>query len=205
VVATRNRGKLREIAAVLDGLPLVVRGLWEYPDAPEVRETGTSFEENACLKALSAARATGCLALADDSGLQVEALGGGPGVLSARYAGEGAGDGDLCRKVLSELVGVPRERRGARFVCVVAVARPQGVLWTVEGTCSGYIAEEMRGHGGFGYDPIFLAPLLGRTFAEVTAEQKNALSHRGRALIRARDRLLDELPGGGRGYQGSRR
>ena len=202
MVATRNRGKLREVRQALAGLPWAVRGLWELTDIPEVKETGATFEENACLKALSAAGATGALALADDSGLEVEALGGRPGVLSARYAGEGAGDEARAQKVLSELVGVPRERRRARFVCVVAVARPTGVLWTAKGTCSGFVAEEMRGRGGFGYDPIFYYPRLRRTFAELTVEEKNAVSHRGRALRQVRRRLLTELCAGSPGREG---
>jgi len=193
VVATRNLGKLREIAAILRALPLTVRGLEEFPEVRAVEETGSTFEENACLKASAVARATGLLTLADDSGLAVDALSGRPGVLSARYAGEGAGDEALCRKVLAELAGVPGERRQARFGCVVAAARPSGIIWTVEGTCSGYITEEMRGAGGFGYDPIFYYPPLGRTFAELTPAQKNAVSHRGRAFTLAQERLAREF------------
>ncbi len=193
MVATRNRGKLREIAAILAGLPLTVRGLDEFPEAPPVPETGSTFEENACLKALAAARATGRPALADDSGLEVDSLGGRPGVHSARYAGEGAGDEALCRKLLLELTGVDREHRRARFVCVLAAAGPTGILWTVEGACCGYVNEEMRGRGGFGYDPIFFYPPLGRTFAELTSAEKNAVSHRGRALSQARERLAEEF------------
>jgi len=196
VVATRNRGKLQEIAAILEGLPFSVRGLDEFPEAPAVEETGSTFEENASLKALAAAQATGHLVLADDSGLEVEALDGRPGVLSARYGGEGAGDDGLCRKVLAELSGVARERRQARFVCVVAAARPTGILWTTKGTCSGYITGVMRGTGGFGYDPVFLYPPLGRTFAELTATEKNAVSHRGRAFRQARQRLAREVTPG---------
>ncbi len=193
MVATRNRGKLREIAAILAGLPLTVRGLDEFPEAPPVPETGSSFEENARLKALAAARATARPALADDSGLEVDSLGGRPGVHSARYAGEGAGDEARCRKLLLELAGVDWEQRRARFVCVVAAARPTGILWTVEGACCGYVNEEMRGRGGFGYDPIFFYPPLGRTFAELTSAEKNAVSHRGRALSQARERLAEEF------------
>ena len=196
MVATRNRGKLQEIAAILVGLPVTVRGLDEFPEAAVVEETGSTFEENASLKALVAAQATGCLVLADDSGLEVEALDGRPGVLSARYAGDGAGDEALCRRVLAELCGVARERRQARFVCVVAAARPTGILWTTKGTCSGYITEVMRGSSGFGYDPVFLYPSLGRTFAELTATEKNAVSHRGRAFRQAGERLARELAPG---------
>jgi len=205
VIATRNRGKLREIVRLLSGLPLRMCGLEEFPEAPVVEETGSTFEENARLKALSAARATGHLSLAEDSGLEVEALGGRPGVFSARYAGEGATYEALCRKVLSELVGVPRERRRARFVCVVAAATPEGVLWTVEGTCAGYITEEMRGEGGFGYDPIFFYPPQGRTFAELSPEEKNEVSHRGRAFRQARRRLAQQLALGRRGEDGRNR
>ncbi len=193
MVATRNRGKLREIAEILAGLPLTVRGLDEFPEAPSVAETGSTFEENARLKALAAARATGRPALADDSGLEVDSLGGRPGVHSARYAGEGAGDEARCRKLLLELAEVDWEQRRARFVCVVAAARPTGILWTVEGVCCGYVNEEMQGRGGFGYDPIFFYPPLGRTFAELTSAEKNAVSHRGRALSQARERLAEEF------------
>ena len=193
MVATRNRGKLQEIRALVADLPVTVRGVAEFPEAPSVEETGSTFAENACLKALAAARATGCLALADDSGLEVEALGGRPGVHSARYAGEGGGDAARCRKLLLELAGVDWERRRARFVCVVAGARPTGILWTVEGTCRGYVNGEMRGNGGFGYDPVFYYPPLGRTFAELTSAEKNAVSHRGRALRQAYERLAEEF------------
>jgi XTP/dITP diphosphohydrolase len=204
VLATRNRGKVREITELLRGLPVTVRGLGEFPEAPAPEEVGGTFVENASLKALSAAQTTGCLALADDSGLEVEALDGRPGVLSARYAGEGADYPTMCRKLLGELAGVPRERRRARFVCAVAAARPTGILWTLEGTCSGRIAEEMRGKEGFGYDPIFFYPPLGRTFAELTPAEKNAVSHRGRAFRRARAGLGRELAGRG-GPSGSGR
>jgi len=197
VVATRNRGKLEELTALLSGLRVVVCGLDGYPDAPQVEETGSTFAENARLKALTAADATGHMALADDSGLAVAALGGQPGVMSARYAGEGASYEDLCRKLLVELEGVPPDQRGARFLCVVALARPGEVLWTVEGACEGRITESTRGRGGFGYDPVFFYPPLGRTFAELTREEKNAVSHRGRALRKAREKLrewIDTVP-----------
>jgi XTP/dITP diphosphohydrolase len=205
VLATRNRGKLREIAELLKGLPVAVRSLAEFPKVPALEEVGGTFVENASLKALSAAQATGCLALADDSGLEVEALGGRPGVLSARYAGEGADYPTMCRKVLGELAGVPKERRRARFVCAVAAAQPTGILWTLEATCAGYIAQEMRGNEGFGYDPIFFYPPLRRTFAELTPAEKNAVSHRGRAFRRARARLAREFARRGRPRGGGRR
>lgn len=196
MVATRNRGKLREIAELLNGLPVTVRSLDEFPAAPSLEETGRTFVQNASLKALAAARATGCLALADDSGLEVEALAGRPGVVSARYAGKGADYPTMCRKVLAELAGVRREGRRARFVCAVAAAQPTGILWTLQATCAGYVAEEMRGTEGFGYDPIFFYPPLRRTFAELTPAEKNAVSHRGRAFRRARAKLAQYLAEG---------
>jgi len=205
VLATRNRGKLAEIAELLKELPVTVGSLDEFPQVQLPEEAGSTFAENASLKALAAAQATGCLALGDDSGLEVEALGGRPGVLSARYAGEGADYPTLCRKVLAELAGVPRGCRRARFVCVVAAAEPTGILWTVRGTCAGYVTEEMRGRGGFGYDPIFFYPALGRTFAELTPTEKNAVSHRGRAFRRAGARLAREFAAGDHGGGGGRR
>jgi XTP/dITP diphosphohydrolase len=152
-------------------------------------ESGESFQENACIKATAVARATGCLALADDSGLEVDALGGEPGVLSARYGGPTATDADRNRLILERLRGVPKERRTARFRCVIAIADPQGQVRVSEGICEGRITQAPRGSSGFGYDPIFEIPSLGKTVAEVAPEVKNRLSHRAKAMACARATL----------------
>ncbi|MDI6870469.1 MAG: XTP/dITP diphosphatase [Bacillota bacterium] len=182
VVASRNRHKVEELRQLLAGLPVEVRSLADYPEAPEVVEDGDTFAENAVKKARAAVAFTGEWALADDSGLEVDALGGEPGVRSARFAGEPRDDARNNAKLLALLAAVPPERRTARFRCVVALAGPGGELEVVEGAVEGRIVEELRGTGGFGYDPLFLLPDLGRTMAELTPEEKNLLSHRGRAM-----------------------
>jgi XTP/dITP diphosphohydrolase len=183
VLASSNRGKLKEIQALL--APLHVRVLPQTALAvPEVEETCPTFVENALLKARNAARFTGLPALADDSGLEVEALGGAPGVYSARYAGPHADDAANVAKLLEALAGFSLEERSARFRCVLVFLRhaldPSPLI--AEGTWEGVIAEEPRGEGGFGYDPVFYLPPLKRTAAELTPQEKNALSHRGQAL-----------------------
>lgn len=195
ILATRNRGKIEEMRTLLAGLPVEVISLRERPDLPAVEEDGDSFAGNALKKAVAAARAGGELALADDSGLEVEALGGLPGVRSARFAGPGAGDRANNMLLLQKLEGVPPERRGARFRCAVAVARPEGETHLIEETCAGRIAEAPRGQNGFGYDPLFVYEPAGLTFAEMEPAEKNRVSHRGKALCRARlllERLLRE-------------
>jgi XTP/dITP diphosphohydrolase len=182
VVATKNRGKLREIQAALAGLDLKIRSLDDFPSAPEVVEDGETFAENAGKKARAIAAHTGLPALADDSGLAVDALGGAPGVFSARYAGETADDAANNRKLLAALQNVPPAKRTARFVCVLALAFPGGRTVFAEGFCEGRIIDSLKGEGGFGYDPVFFSPELGITFAEATREQKLSVSHRGRAL-----------------------
>ena len=193
VVASRNPKKVQELQRLLEGLPYLVQSLAAYPGMPEVVEDGATFQENARLKALAAASYTGELAIAYDSGLEVDALGGEPGVLSARYSGV---DDPQARDVannallLERLAGVPHARRTARFVCAVAVADPTGVLWEGAGYVEGRIATEERGpKDAFGYDPIFLPEGSDRTFAEMTAEEKDAISHRGRALALAKEFL----------------
>lgn len=181
VLATSNPGKVREMAQHLAGLGLEVVSLAEL-GAAQIPETGKTFRENAELKAVAAAKATGLWALAEDSGLEVDALGGAPGVYSARYAGEGADDEENNRKLLRELEGVEWPRRTARFRTVMVLASPRGEVWAVEGACEGIIVHEPRGSGGFGYDPLFWAPELGKTFAEASPEEKDRVSHRGRAL-----------------------
>lgn len=193
VVATHNAKKLRELMSLLAGAPVRVRSIGEFADAPVVEEVGETFAENAALKALAAARHTGLWALADDSGLEVDALDGRPGVYSARFAGPNATDAENNAKLLQLLADVPEERRTARFRCAIAVASPDGRVYIDEGACEGVIVREPRGQGGFGYDPLFFVPSLGRTFAELPAEEKDRISHRGRALAAARERLLQLL------------
>ncbi len=189
VLATRNEGKVRELKALLSDLPLEIKSLKDYPEAPEVLETGQTFFENAFQKAREIANALGELALADDSGLEVDALGGRPGVFSARYAGPKATDEENYRKLLEELREVPPEKRTARFRCVIVVYHPSGHWLKTEGTWEGLIATEPRGEHGFGYDPVFLIPELGKTAAEVPPEVKNQMSHRAKALAQLKEKL----------------
>ena len=189
LVATNNPGKIREYDDLLAGLRLDLCGLAEVGLDAEVEETGQTFAENALLKALAYGRASRLLTLADDSGLEVEALGGAPGVYSARYAGKGASDADRYRKLLAALESVPWEKRAARFRCVIALAWPDGRVETFEGQCDGVIAFEPRGTNGFGFDPVFYMPEHGCTIAELPAEVKNRVSHRARAAALARERL----------------
>jgi XTP/dITP diphosphohydrolase len=192
VVATGNRHKVEEIRAMLADLPIVVRSLAEFSGAPEVVEDGATYRENALKKARSAATFTGKPALADDTGLEVDELGGQPGLYSARFAGEGCTFQDNIRKLLHLLEGVPVERRGARFVCAIALVTPSGHEQVVEGELRGRITDRQAGGGGFGYDPVFYAPEVGRTLAELTADEKNRISHRGHALAKARAVILAE-------------
>ncbi|MGE5554523.1 MAG: XTP/dITP diphosphatase [Betaproteobacteria bacterium] len=182
VVASRNRHKVEELKQLLVGLPVEVRSLADYPGAPEVVEDGDTFAANAIKKAQAAVAFTGEWALADDSGLEVDALDGAPGVHSARFAGEPRSDARNNAKLLALLENVPPERRTARFRSVIALAGPDGELELVEGMVEGRIVREPRGTGGFGYDPLFLLPEVGRTMAQLSPEEKNALSHRGRAM-----------------------
>jgi XTP/dITP diphosphohydrolase len=194
VLATRNAGKLRELARILgeagSGARLRLAGLDSFPDAPDVPETGATFEANALLKARAIARHTGLPAVADDSGLCVDALGGMPGVLSARWAGQHGDDQANLELVLAQVADVPDGRLGARFVCAAALALPgagdaDGAApreWVVTGQVEGRLIRAPRGTGGFGYDPIFLPDGFGQTTAEMTPEAKDAISHRGRAF-----------------------
>jgi XTP/dITP diphosphohydrolase len=185
VVATRNRHKTREIQLIL-GSDFTVRDLGAYAEIPEIHEDGTSFEENAKLKALAASRHLPALVIADDSGLEVDALGGAPGIYSARYAGTNTTDKDKIDKLLRELAQVRAtdDGRRARFRCVVALARNGNFLGSFEGIVEGRIADEARGNSGFGYDPIFIAEGLEQTFGELPAEVKNTISHRAKAIRR---------------------
>ncbi len=190
VLATNNRHKAAELQALLSDVGVRIRTLAEFPDAPEVVEDGTTCEANAIKKATAIANHTGLPAMADDTGLMVEALGGRPGVYAARYAGEQATYEDNCRKLLGELQGVPVAKRGARFVTVVAfVPRPGVQAQVVEGALDGVIAEQPAGTYGFGYDPVFVVPELGKTLAQLTSEEKNRISHRARALAKVREIL----------------
>lgn len=182
VVATMNRGKLREVRDLLSGLPVHLISLDEFPGIAVAEETGSTFAENAAIKALYYARATGHWALADDSGLEVDALDGAPGVRSARYAGSQADDRANNMKLLNALRDVPSEKRTARFFCAMALSSPEGVLATAAGRLEGFIGDEPRGANGFGYDPHFYVPELGMTAAQMPPEQKNLISHRGQAL-----------------------
>jgi XTP/dITP diphosphohydrolase len=182
LVATRNMGKMKEIRQILDGLVDRLYCLADFSDIPEVEEDGWTFEENALKKASCACRATGLPAMADDSGLVVAFLEGRPGVRSARYAGVGASDADNNRKLLADLSGFSGLERKAFFYCAVALCFPGGVSRTFCGKVDGIILEQPRGIGGFGYDPLFLVPEYGKTFAGLDLKIKNKISHRGRAL-----------------------
>ncbi|UCD71125.1 MAG: XTP/dITP diphosphatase [Syntrophobacterales bacterium] len=181
-LATRNEGKIREIRELLKGYDTSITSLRDYPNAPEVVENGEAYRDNVLKKARFFARWAGSLTLADDSGLEVDYLQGRPGVFSARYAGDGADDRENNRKLLRNLKGIPRKKRGAVFRCVMALVSPWGDEEVVEGECRGQIALEERGKRGFGYDPIFVIPRYGKTVAELSIAEKNRLSHRGKAL-----------------------
>ena len=189
VLATRNRNKVIELVALLGDLGITIRTLDEFPDAPDVVEDGDTCEANAVKKARAIAESTGLPAVADDTGLEVDALGGQPGVYAARYAGEDATYEDNCRKLLQELTGVSREQRTARFLTVAAIALPSDGIRVAQGTLEGVIAEEVRGTLGFGYDPVFLIPELGKTLAQLSADQKNTISHRAKAFAKVREML----------------
>jgi len=190
VLATRNPDKREELAALLGDLGIKIRTLADFPDAPEVVEDGDTCRANAVKKAVAIARHTGLPAVADDTGLEVEALGGRPGVHAARYAGERATYEDNWRKLIRELDGVPRQRRRARFITVAAVAMPSGKVEVAEGILEGVIAEAPAGTQGFGYDPIFVVPQLGKTLAQLAPGEKNRISHRARAFSKVREILL---------------
>lgn len=190
LLATSNPGKLREYETLLDGLPVRWWLLSDLELGLEVEETGDTFEENARLKAIGYAQASGLPTLADDSGLVVDALDGAPGVRSARYAGPGATDEDRYRLLLRHLADVPEGQRTARFVCVAAIALPDGTLATARGTVEGRILHEPRGDGGFGYDPVFWVKEMGCTMAQLDREDKNRISHRGRAVAALRPEIV---------------
>ena len=189
VLATSNQHKVEEIQAMLTELPITFLSLADFPDLPEVIEDGTTCQENAVKKAREIATGTGHWALADDTGLEVDALDGRPGVYAARYAGEGATYSDNCEKLLEELQQIPVGQRGARFLTVMALSDPEGQTETVEGVLQGQITQQFYGSQGFGYDPVFYVPNAHKTLAEMTLDEKNELSHRGQALRLAKDLL----------------
>ena len=193
MIATRNAGKSREFREMLGSDQRVWSDLSDYPHVQEVEETGRTFRANACLKASGYAKQTGQWALADDSGLEIDALGGSPGVASARWAilqGTGSGDADNNATILRQLQSVPDNRRTARFVCVLALANPVGqIVLTARDTVEGRMLREPRGNNGFGYDPLFFIESLQHTTAELSAEQKHRISHRGKALRRLKEMM----------------
>lgn len=185
VIATRNSGKTREISDLLKDFPITIKNLDDFGPIPEVEEDGTTFDENAYKKSSFTARILGFPALSDDSGLCVDALDGAPGIYSARYAGENAADAENCQKLLRELQG--KKNRNASFKCVISIAVPSGAALTYESSCDGIILEHPRGANGFGYDPVFFFPEYGKTFAEISQEEKSRVSHRGKALRELRE------------------
>jgi XTP/dITP diphosphohydrolase len=199
LVATRNEGKIEELAELLADVDVNWIGLAQLEELgtaiQTVAETGDSFRENAVLKAVGYARQSGLLTLADDSGLEVDALGGAPGVHTARFGGDGLTSEQRYRLLLSHMEGVPAAQRAARFRCVVTLASPEGLLESAEGSVSGSIATRPSGSGGFGYDPVFLVDGQGRTMAELPAALKNAISHRARAVMALKPALVRHLSG----------
>ena len=181
ILATHNRGKMKEMSSILAHLPVTLLTLDDFPQIGEIPETGETLKENAFIKAETVHQKTGLPALADDTGLEVDALDGAPGVHSSRYDGETATFEDNCRKMMQEMDGIPAEERTARFHTVIAFVSDSGNEWT-EGMVEGRILEKKQGDGGFGYDPLFYYPPLKKTFAELNSEQKNNISHRGKAL-----------------------
>ncbi len=203
VIATQNQNKLIEFKEILKGSNIKIKSLADFGPIPEVIEDGDTFDKNAYKKAHHTARVLGLPAIADDSGLVVEALGGAPGVYSARYAGPDATDEENCRKLLKELDG--KKNRNSYFSCVLSIAVPSGPALTYESRCDGIILQEPRGSSGFGYDPLFYFEKFGKTFAQLTMEEKNSVSHRGKALKEVKtelsmiikwleQRLLEEKP-----------
>jgi XTP/dITP diphosphohydrolase len=185
VIATRNKGKTAEIKDLLKGFPVDIKNLDDFGSIPPLKEDGNTFDENAYQKASFAARILGLPALADDSGLLVEALDSAPGIHSARYAGENATDEQRYLKLLDEMKG--KSNRNAAFECVISIAVPTGPALTYEARCQGLITERPAGSNGFGYDPIFFYPPLNKTFAELTREEKSRVSHRGKAFAELKD------------------
>ncbi|MDP6439519.1 MAG: RdgB/HAM1 family non-canonical purine NTP pyrophosphatase [Candidatus Brocadiia bacterium] len=194
LLASANPDKRAEMETLLEGLPVEIVSLADYPDAPRVVEDRETFEGNAAKKASEFAQFTGLHAVADDSGLCVDVLDGAPGVMSARFAGRKGNYRDVCKKLMSLMRYVPDGQRGARFECHIAFSDPDGdILLRASGTCEGIITRQMRGGKGFGYDPVFLYPSAGKTFAQMLPEEKNKFSHRARAIEAFRPALAEFL------------
>lgn len=191
VLATKNRDKLEELKSLLAGLHIGITSLFEHPEIPDIVEDGVSFEENARKKARAVAHVTAGWALADDSGLVVDALGGKPGIYSARFAGKQGDYAANNAKLIEVMRDVPDEKRGAAFVCAMVLIAPDGKEWAVEGRCEGTILREPKGNRGFGYDPLFFISEEGRTMAELPSDRKNEISHRGKALKQIKKVFVD--------------
>lgn len=194
VLASGNKGKIAEFQRLMEDLAVQVHSMKEYPQIGEIVEDGSTFVENALIKARTVCKATGLAALADDSGLMVDALDGAPGIYSARYAGEDHNDAANNAKLLRDMEQVAEEDRTARFFCAIALVLPDGREYTVEGTCPGVILREQQGDGGFGYDPLFYIADLDKTFAQLSMEEKNRISHRGNANRKAVE-IIRQLKG----------
>lgn len=193
VLATNNEDKIREIRHLLDDLPVTIMTRDDFLEFPDIEETGSTLEENAILKAKAISEFCDLPALADDSGLEVDALNGAPGIFSSRYAGENVTYADNNRKLLAELRGIPHEKRTARFRCVIAVCWGGDEVETAQGMAEGFITEDSAGISGFGYDPVFHYPPAGKRFSEMSVEEKNLVSHRGKALQETRTVIIERL------------
>ena len=193
LLATHNQGKIREFHSLFSGIPYDILSLKDCGISQEVDENGDTYEQNAILKATSMAALSCLLTMADDSGLEVEALGGEPGVRSSRYAGDNKTDAEKIAYVLTKLKAAPDIRRNAQFRCVIAIAEPNGKVELFSGACQGFIANEPKGTNGHGYDPIFYIPELKKTMAELTMAEKNLLSHRARAALKAKEWLINRV------------
>jgi XTP/dITP diphosphohydrolase len=193
ILATKNANKVEELRAMLEGMNISLSSLLDHLEIKDIEENGNTFEENALIKARAVCEITGEWALADDSGLVVDALGGAPGIYSSRYAGREKDYPANNEKLLREMEDIPDDKRQAAFVCVMTLVGPNGEEYTVEGRCEGEIARSLTGDKGFGYDPLFYLPDYHKTMAELPMDEKNKISHRGRALVKIKDVLLDIL------------
>ena len=195
IIASGNKGKLKEFKELMMDLPVEVKSLADFPEIGEIEETGTTFAENAYIKAKAVYDATGCLCIADDSGLEVDALNGAPGIYSARYAGETKNDAASNAKLLEALADVPDDERGAQFHCAIVAIDQNGKRYDAEGIMRGVILREKHGDNGFGYDPLFYVPEFDKTTAELSMDAKNAISHRGKAVRKIVEILKSEVFG----------
>lgn len=193
IIASGNQGKLKEFKELMKDLAVEVKSLKDFPEIGDIEENGTSFAENAYIKAKAVFDATGCLSIADDSGLEVDALDGAPGIYSARYAGEDKNDAANNEKLLQEMDAVPKEQRGAQFHCAIVAIDKNGNRYDAEGIVRGEILRAPQGENGFGYDPLFYIEEFGRTTAELSMDEKNKISHRGKAVRRIVDVLKEEV------------